>query len=410
MSANEVYMSSILFETLSELPEDPILGMAKIVRQDARKEKIDLSIGIYRDQNGLSEPMAVVKAVEREMAHQTHSKVYLPIEGDAGFIQSTAELLWGSRLYQNHQERIVGIQTVGGTSAIALAAEFFYQVATKKVYVSNPTWPNHFGIFKRAGFQVETYPYYDMKSPSVKFQEMIDFLKHVEPGSLVVLHGCCHNPSGFDLYLDQWSQLIAILRSKKLIPVIDTAYLGLGDGLEQDRRPLILLLEAGIPMAVALSFSKNFGLYAERVGTLLVLDQGPGSKNKILSHLKGMIRTNYSNPPLHGAKIVATILANPAYRKAWEEELKIAQQRMKGMRARLMEGLQSVATRYDWSYLNQVKGMFSYLDLSAIEVEQLKNEHAIYLLSTGRINFSGLNEGNIDRVIKAICQVKRIHA
>lgn len=403
-------MVSVLFEKLIELPEDPILGMAKIVRQDPRKEKIDLSIGIYRDQKGLSEPMAVVQAVEKEIAHQKLSKVYLPIEGDAGYIHATAELLWGLELYKEHQERIVGIQTVGGTSAISLAAEFFYQVAAKKVYVSNPTWPNHLGIFKRAGFQVESYPYYDMKSPGLKFQEMRDFFKQLEPGSIVVLHGCCHNPSGFDLDLDQWSELIAIIRSKELIPVIDTAYLGLGDGLEEDRRPLVMLLKAGIPMAVALSFSKNFGLYAERVGTLLIAAQAPQDKNKILSHLKGLIRTNYSNPPLHGAKIVATILADPSYRKVWEEELKMAQQRMKGMRIKLMEGLQSAAMQGHWSYLKAVKGMFCYIDLNALEVEQLKSEHAIYLLSTGRINLSGLNEGNIDNVIKAICRVKRIHA
>ena len=398
-------MKAKLFEHLPVLPEDPILGMALLVKKDPRPHKVDLSIGIYRDANGLSLPMHCVAEVEKKLASEVHTKVYLPIEGEPSYLDATAKLCFGENLYQQHHKRIVAAQTVGGTSALSILAHFFSQHLTKKVYVSDPTWPNHFGIFKRAGFEVASYPYYDMKKHQLKFQEMIDCLHMAKPNECVVLHGCCHNPSGLDPTMSQWQTILQIVKEKSLICIFDVAYQGFGLSLEADRQAIELFLEQGIPMAVAVSHSKNFGLYAERVGALFIVGDDEKDSAKILGNVKSLIRTDYSNPPKHGALVVSTILNDPERKKKWVAELKSYQERMHDTREQFILELKKSGLKQDFSYMRHTKGMFCFTGLTSQQVNRLMEEFAIFMPQSGRINVTGLNDRNMAYVIDSIIKV-----
>lgn len=399
-------MKAKMFDHLPVLPEDPILGMALLIKKDPRPHKVDLSIGIYRDAKGLSLPMDCVHEVEKKLAQENHTKVYLPIEGDPTYLEATAKLVFSEKRYENHSKRIVSAQTVGGTSALSTLAHFFALHVSKKIYVSDPTWPNHFGIFKRAGFEVETYPYYSMQKNELEFEKMLSKLKSAKPKECVILHGCCHNPSGLDPTPSQWKEILKVVKELELIPIFDVAYQGFGHSLEADRAAIELFLDEGITMAVAVSHSKNFGLYAERVGALYLISDDLHNSSKILGNIKALIRTDYSNPPKHGSLVVSTILNHPQEKKKWTEELASYQQRMHSTRQKFIDELEKAGFSDRFSYMRRTVGMFCFTGLSSAQVDKMREEFAIFMPQSGRINVTGLNDKNMALVIEAIKKVK----
>ncbi len=396
------------FNLIPNLPEDPILGLAQLVRQDPREDKVDLSIGIYRNESGKSLPMAVVKEVESKIASQSKSKVYLPIEGDPVYLFETAKIVIGESLFETIQEKIVMAQAVGGTSALSTLARMFSQGVTKRVFISDPTWPNHLGIFQQAGFSVLSYPYYEIKTNRLCFDRLLETLdKNGKEDDLLLLHGCCHNPTGADLTEEQWKQLLHLVIKKKMIPLFDLAYQGFGISLEKDSEAIRLFIQEGIPLAIAVSHSKNFGLYADRIGAILLLTADSEEKKRVLGMIKSLIRTNYSNPPRQGSAIISEILTTPYLKSAWIEELTDYQKRIEKMRIEFMEAFIPFGLADSFEHLRKSSGMFCFTGLTQTEVEFLMKEKGIYMTKDGRINVTGLNASNLEKVVKSIAECKK---
>jgi aromatic-amino-acid transaminase len=398
--------SMSLFSAVELAPRDPILGMTEAFNADTNPAKVNLGVGVYFDEQGKLPILQCVLTAERRLAESPKPKGYLPIDGIPAYDRAVQELVFGARAEALRDGRIATVQTLGGTGGLKVGADFLQRLsADARVLISDPSWENHRALFTQAGFEVGTYPYYDTGTRGTRFEAMLAALNGALPGTVVVLHACCHNPTGCDLNAEQWAQLVAVLKSRQLVPFLDMAYQGFGDGIVEDGAAVQLLLAAGVDFFVATSFSKSFSLYGERVGALSVVCASKDEAARVLSRLKVLIRGNYSNPPTHGAQVVALVLTTPELRRMWEEELAGMRQRIRRMRQALVQGLAAAGVTQDMGFILQQKGMFSYSGLSAGQMQRLRSEFGVYGIDSGRICVAALNERNLGPVAAAIAKV-----
>jgi aromatic-amino-acid transaminase len=382
-------------------PADPILGVTEAFVADQSPKKVNLGVGVYTDDNGKIPLLECVRHAESERLKNSPARGYLPIDGLKAYDQAVQELVFGSQ-----SKNIVTVQALGGTGGLKIGTDFLRRVApASEVWISEPSWENHRQIFEAAGFAVKSYPYYDPATKGLDFEGMKRALSALPAGAIVVLHACCHNPTGVDLTLENWSSVLEIVRSRGLVPFLDLAYQGFGDGLEADAYAARLFTEAMTPVFVASSYSKSFSLYGERVGALSVVTASPDEAARVLSNLKRVVRATYSNPPTHGSEIVATVLTNPQLRALWNRELAAMCERIKAMRQRLVDNIQARAPGTDFRFVLKQRGMFSYSGLTKEQVRRLREESSIYAIDTGRICVAALNTGNVDHVADAIARV-----
>ncbi|HOM14434.1 MAG TPA: amino acid aminotransferase [Rubrivivax sp.] len=395
-----------LFSTVELAPRDPILGMNEAFNADPNPAKVNLGVGVYFDAQGKLPILQCVLAAEQQLAAAPKPKGYLPIDGIAAYDRAVQELVFGAGCPALAEGRIATVQTLGGTGGLKVGADFLQRLnPAAKVLISDPSWENHRALFTQAGFEVQTYPYYDAATRGVRAQAMLEALHAAAPGSVVVLHACCHNPTGCDLDAAQWSAVVRALEARRLVPFLDMAYQGFGDGIAEDGAVVQQFIAAGLDFLVATSFSKSFSLYGERVGGLSVVCASPDEAARVLSRLKVLIRGNYSNPPTHGAQLVATVLTTPALRRQWEDELAGMRQRIKAMRQALVQGLSEAGVKQDMGFILRQKGMFSYSGLSAERMQRLRSEFGVYGIDSGRICVAGLNDRNLGPVAAAIAKV-----
>lgn len=397
----------LFFDEVNQLPEDPIFGLSAAFARDQRKEKINLGIGSYKTHEGQPLVLNCVRKAERLLLHQQLNKEYLPIEGDASFLSLALSLLMGTNSFLARKHHFFSAQTVGGAGALRVGAEFLTKLVSKKVYVPLPSWSNHKQIFERAGFSVSCYPYFDEQRYVLDFERMCATIEKMEKKSVLLLHGCCHNPTGIDPSFEQWQALAALIKRKELIPFFDVAYQGLGEGIQQDVAGLRHFLAEGHEMLIAASFSKNFGLYGERVGVLAVVSHGEEEVPKIGSHIKNLIRASYSNPPLQGERIVSLILSVRALKEEWQRELGEMRQRVELMRRSLLSWLQPSFKNPYFENFYQQKGLFLFLGLTPSQVNSLREQEAIYIPQNGRINVAGLNAQNLPIVAQGLMRILR---
>jgi aromatic-amino-acid transaminase len=394
-----------LFSAIDMAPRDPILGITEAFNADTNPGKINLGVGVYYDDNGKVPLLACVQAAEAKLMEQHTPRTYLPIEGLAAYDKAVQELVFGAGSPIIQDKRAVTVQALGGTGALKIGADFLKRFAPDaEVFISDPSWENHRALFESAGFVVNNYTYYDPATHGVDFNGMLASLTAMPRGSIVVLHACCHNPTGADLTADQWTEVIKAVTDNGLVPFLDMAYQGFGAGIAEDGAVVRRFADAGGPLLVSNSFSKSFSLYGERVGALSVVAASADEAARLLSQLKRVVRTNYSNPPTHGGKVVATVLATPELRQLWEDELAAMRVRIKQMREALVEKLKASAPGRDFGFVRQQVGMFSYSGLTKEQVGKLR-EQSIYAVDTGRICVAALNSTNIDRVVDAIAKV-----
>ncbi len=393
------------FHDISQLPEDPILGLPIAFAADSRPNKINLGIGAYKTADGLPLVLTSVRKAESQLLQKHLNKEYLPIEGEGEFLKYVLNLLFGadSPLFQSGQ--FFSAQTVGGTSALRIAGEFLAKLVSKTIFLSQPSWINHKKVFERAGLNVGSYPYFDRHTCLLDYQGMCKAIKNMPPASIILLHGCCHNPTGIDPTFEQWQEISALIKKYQLIPLFDMAYQGFGQNLEEDAQAIRYFAKEGHEMLVAYSFSKNFGLYGERVGFLTVICSKRDQVAKIGSQIKSLIRGNYSSPPLHGARIVSTILKSHELTLEWKAELNNMCERVKEMRKALIAALLVKGQDKNFDYMHQQKGLFAFSGLSQDQVQRLRQEKALYLPSNGRINLAGLNTQNLSYVADALLSV-----
>ncbi len=397
---------SSFFDAVEMAPRDPILGLNEQYLADPSPAKVNLGVGVYFDENGKLPLLKCVRAAEAAMADAPKPRGYLPIDGIAAYDLATQTLVFGADNPARLAGRIATVQAVGGTGGLKVGADLLKRMSPgAKVLISDPSWENHRALFEGAGFEVGTYPYYDSSRHDVDFAAMRAGLEDAAPGTIVVLHACCHNPTGCDLSPAQWNEVVAVLVVRGLVPFLDMAYQGFGEGLAEDGRAVQLCLDAGLDFFVATSFSKSFSLYGERVGALSVVCASKGAATRVLSQLKRVIRTNYSTPPTHGAAAVAQVLTTPALRAMWEEELAGMRDRIKRMRVELQRRLVAAGARIETDFITRQRGMFSYSGLSKAQMERLRSEFGIYGVDSGRICVAALNEANIDAVVDAITKV-----
>ncbi len=385
------------FEKLEELPHDPILGIKGAFLQDPRSQKVDLGVGNYKNERLQEEVMEVVKEAETVICKQEKKADYLPIDGSQEFLQKAGELVFQEE-YVLLSHKLYAAQSVGGTGALRVLGELLVKLGGKEIYLCNPTWPNHHLIFEKAKLKIITYRYLEDNGIELDFKNQIKILQKASENSIVVFHASCHNPTGIDPSRREWEELLAICQHKRLFPIFDLAYQGLGIAVAEDAWPVRLFAKSGIEMATAVTFSKNFSLYSQRVGSLFILGKDEEQKRKIASHVKQIIRSFYSNPPSHGAMIVTEVLQNEKMRRRWELELAKMRERMQKMREALSLLLSS-------PQIMQQKGMFSLLPLTVSQVKELQAKYGIYLLENGRINIGGLNNANVQIVADAIKKV-----
>ncbi len=396
-------MSASLFASVDMAPRDPILGLNEQFQADPNPSKVNLGVGVYTDENGKLPLLACVKEAENLLAESPKPRGYLPIDGIAAYDQAVQALVFGAGSELLGAGRVVTVQALGGTGGLKLGADFLKRLnPAAQVLISDPSWENHRALFESGGFVVGNYPYYDAKARGVAFDAMLAALHQAVAGTVIVLHACCHNPTGYDLQPEQWEQVIAALKGRGLVPFLDMAYQGFGFGLKEDGAVIQQFAASGLDFFVSTSFSKSFSLYGERVGALSVVCASKDEAARVLSQLKRVIRTNYSNPPTHGAQVVATVLSTPALRAQWEQELANMRERIRTMRVALADRLRALGVKTDLSFITRQKGMFSYSGLSAEQMEALRTQHGIYGVSTGRICVAALNTRNIDYVAKAM--------
>lgn len=395
-----------LFSTIEVAPRDPILGVTEAFNSDTNPNKINLSVGVYYDDNGKVPLLECVQRAEATLASSATPHTYLPIDGLAAYDKAVQELVFGANSNVIAEKRVVTAQAIGGTGALKLGADFLKRFAPNaQVWISDPSWENHRALFESAGFVVNNYPYFDAATHGVDFNAMLNQFNTMPEGSVVLLHACCHNPTGADLTPDQWTEIINVVTERELIPFLDMAYQGFGNGINEDGQVVRRFADAGVPLFVSNSFSKSFSLYGERVGALSIVTAESKEANAVLSQLKRVIRTNYSNPPTHGGKIVATVLSNPELRGLWESELAAMRERIRSNRELLVDKLNEKAPQHDFSFVKTQCGMFSYSGLSKDQVAQLRENNSIYAIDTGRICVAALNANNMDVVVDAIVQV-----
>jgi len=393
------------FDDLELLPDDPILSIPIAFAADPRPEKVNLGIGAYKTAEGLPLVLTSVKKAEVQIIQKNLNKEYLPIEGDAEFLNYGLQLLFGASLYQKLAPHLFATQTVGDSGALRIAGEFFARNISRTIFLSQPSWTNHKLIFERSGLNVGSYPYYDSVSHRFDIDGMSAAIQNMPPGSILLLQGCCHNPSGVDPSIEEWKELSPLVKKQNLIPFFDLAYQGFGESLDKDAEPIRYFAEQGHEMVVCYSFSKNFGLYGERVGFLSILADHPASIPKIASQIKTTIRSNYSNPPLHGVRIVKTILKSPELSAEWKIELENMRDRICEMRKALVAALLVKEHGRDFSFLLQQRGLFSFSGLNPEQTQRLREEKGIYMPQNGRINVAGLNTQNLEYVAESIISV-----
>ena len=395
-----------LFTAVEMAPRDPILGLNEQFNADPNPAKVNLGVGVYTDANGKLPLLHCVQAAEKLMADAPKPRGYLPIDGIAAYDNAVKTLVFGAGSEPLQSARVATVQCLGGTGGLKVGADFLKRLnPSAKVLISDPSWENHRALFIEAGFAVQTYPYYDAAGHGVDFRGMLSALNAAPAGTVVVLHACCHNPTGYDITAAQWDEVIAAVKSRNLTPFLDMAYQGFGNGIAEDGAVIGKFVAAGLDFLVSTSFSKSFSLYGERVGALSVLCENKEEAARILSQLKIMIRTNYSNPPTHGATVVASVLNTPALRAQWEEELTEMRQRIKAMRVKLVQGLKAAGVKQDMGFIASQIGMFSYSGLTKDQMVRLRNEFGVYGVDTGRICVAALNDQNIDYVCACIAKV-----
>ena len=395
-----------LFSAVEMAPRDPILGLNEAFNADTRTSKVNLGVGVYCNEEGRIPLLRAVVEAETIRVAQHASRGYLPIDGIAAYDQAVQKLLFGAESPLLAAGRVITTQAVGGTGALKIGADFHKQLQPGAVVaISDPSWENHRALFETAGFPVQNYRYYDAASHDVNRAGMLEDLNALPAGSIVVLHACCHNPTGVDLTPADWQNVLDVVKAKGLIPFLDMAYQGFGDGIDEDAAAVRLFAESGLSFFVSSSFSKSFSLYGERVGALSIITESREESARVLSQVKRVIRTNYSNPPTHGATIAAAVLNSPELRAMWEEELAEMRLRIRGMRLQMVELLSKKAPGHDFSFVARQRGMFSYSGLTVEQVTRLRTEFGIYALDTGRICVASLNQRNIEAVTDAIVQV-----
>lgn len=395
-----------LFAAIEMAPRDPILGITEAFNADKNPNKVNLGVGVYYDDNGKVPLLECVRKSEAQLMEKATPRTYLPIEGLAAYDKAVQELVFGADSAVVQEKRAITAQAIGGTGALKLGADFLKRFApSAQVWISDPSWENHRALFESAGFVVNNYPYYDPSTRGVNFAGMVKALQDMPKGSVVVLHACCHNPTGADLTDEQWTEVIQIVAQRGLIPFLDMAYQGFGDGIEADGKVVRRFAEAGGPLFVSNSFSKSFSLYGERVGALSIVASSAEEAARVLSQLKRVVRTNYSNPPTHGGQVVATTLSSPELRKLWEDELATMRVRIREMRQTLVQKLKEKAPNHNFDFVIKQRGMFSYSGLTKEQVGRLRDEFSIYAVDTGRICVAALNSRNIDTVVAAIAKV-----
>ena len=395
-----------LFSAVEMAPRDPILGLNEAFNADTRTSKVNLGVGVYCNEEGRIPLLRAVVEAETIRVAQHASRGYLPIDGIAAYDQAVQKLLFGAESPLLAAGRVITTQAVGGTGALKIGADFLKQLQPGAVVaISDPSWENHRALFETAGFPVQNYRYYDAASHDVNRAGMLEDLNALPAGSIVVLHACCHNPTGVDLTPADWQNVLDVVKAKGLIPFLDMAYQGFGDGIDEDAAAVRLFADSGLSFFVSSSFSKSFSLYGERVGALSIITESRDESARVLSQVKRVIRTNYSNPPTHGASIVAAVLNSPELRAMWEDELAEMRLRIRGMRLQMVELLAKKAPGHDFSFVARQRGMFSYSGLTVEQVARLRSEFGIYALDTGRICVASLNQRNIEVVTDAIVQV-----
>ena len=395
-----------MFQHVEPFGGDPILSLNEDFQKDPRPHKINLSIGIYFDDEGRIPVMEAVRGAEAQILQAGGPKPYLPIEGAANFRSAVQQLLFGAQHEAVTSGRIATIQSVGSSGGLKVGADFIARwFPGSEVWVSDPTWDNHRSMFEGAGLKVHTYPYYDATTGGVRFDDMRAALERLPAKSVVLLHACCHNPTGVDLSRAQWDQLIPLLKQRQLLPYLDLAYQGFGDGIEEDAYAVRALAQAGVSFFIANSFSKSMSVYGERCGALSVVCPDAAQAVNVLGQMKFTVRRNYSSPPIHGGQIVARVLTDPTLRASWERELGAMRERIQAMRHRLHGILSTRLPGRDFGYFLTQRGMFSYTGLSAAQVDRLREDHAVYLIRSGRICVAGLNSRNVEPAAEAMARV-----
>jgi aspartate/tyrosine/aromatic aminotransferase len=395
-----------MFETLEKAPPDAIFGLMEAYKKDSNPNKVDLTAGVYRDEAGTTPIFRTVKLAEARLLEEEDSKSYLDIDGSPAYAAAVQELVFGAGHEVIASKRAATAQTPGGTAALRVGGEFVKRIKPDAhIWLSDPTWPNHPQVFGAAGLTVERYPYFDAAANGLALDEMLAALKRIPEGDVLLLHGCCHNPTGADPTLEQWARVADVIEERGLLPFVDLAYQGLGDGMREDAAGVLMLCRPGGEMLVASSYSKNFGLYSERVGALTVVTPSEQAARVAISHVKKCVRANYSNPPSHGASIIVTVINDPSLRAQWEGEVQAMCDRINKMRRLFVEKLAAKGVARDFSFIERQRGMFSYTGLTKEQAQALREKHSIYILDDGRINVAGMNEGNIDAICRAIADV-----
>jgi aromatic-amino-acid transaminase len=395
-----------LFTAVEMAPRDPILGLNEQFAADTNPNKVNLGVGVYFDDNGKLPLLECVQSAEKAMMDKPTARGYLPIDGIAAYDAAVKSLVFGADSEPVKSGRVATVQGIGGTGGLKIGADFLKKISPNaKVMISDPSWENHRALFTNAGFQVDSYAYYDAEKRGVNFDGMLASLNAAAAGTIVVLHACCHNPTGYDITAAQWDQVIAAVKAKSLTPFLDMAYQGFGHGIQEDGAVIGKFVAAGLNFLVSTSFSKSFSLYGERVGALSVVCIDKEECGRVLSQLKIVIRSNYSTPPIHGGAVVAAVLTNPEWRATWEKELSEMRVRIKAMRQKLVDGLKAAGVKQDMSFITTQIGMFSYSGLNKDQMMRLRSEFGVYGTDTGRMCVAALNSKNIDYVCQAIAKV-----
>jgi len=392
-----------MFENIQAAPRDPILGLTAAFREDPRPEKINLSVGVYQDEHGKTPMLDCVHQAEERLAAAAASKSYLPIPGSGEYLEVVRQLVFGPEHEVLQSKRVAGAQAPGGTGALRVAGDFLHaNLPSATLWMSDPTWPNHAGVFGAAGVPTKGYPYFDKASNSIAWEPMLAAIQQMPAGDVILLHGCCHNPTGIDPTVDQWKKIAEAVYNRGLVPLLDFAYQGFADGIEEDAAGLRAFLRPDAELIVCSSFSKNFSLYRERVGALSIVACSQEAAQAVQSQVNRVIRANYSNPPAHGAEIVNCVLRDSQLRSIWQREVATMRNRINGMRQSLVDALADKGVPGDYGFITQQRGMFSFSGLTKDQVETLRQQYAIYIVGSGRINVAGLTPQNIERVAEAI--------
>ena len=388
------------FDTVEMAPPDPILGLNAAFKADPRSNKVNLSIGAYKTDDLQPLVLAAVRKAEGQILTEGMDKEYLSQDGNPEYVKRSIKLV-----FDTEQDNIFGAQAPGGTAGVRLAGDFLAQIGNQVIYIPDPTWANHNQVFARAGLQTASYPYYDAERRAFTKSRMVEAIKSIPSGSPILLHACCHNPTGLDPTPEDWKEISTVIKAQELLPVFDFAYQGFGRGIDEDAIAVRHFLADGHQMLVANSYSKNFGLYGERTGGVYVVTADGTSAQRVKSQVMRIIRANYSNPPLHGSRIIAMVLASDTLKQEWEAELAVMRERISGMRKALAERLNAGGSPVDFSFMYRQNGMFSYSGLSKAAVDRLREEYAIYMPTNGRLNVAGLSPKNLDYVVEAILVV-----